>query len=279
MDKEDRPVEIKDLNKTQLILLALLLSFVTSIATGIVTVTLMQQAPTAVTQPINRIVQQTIEKVVPDYSPATTETVVVKEDDLVVDAVTKTRANFAVLLASKDAVSPIGDAYSIGGGAFLIASAPIDQTLPYTIKEGNAFLDAKATAVSPLGFSLVSTDSADPANANLPAASFGKDSDIKAGQTAVIISSGAISKAVVQSVQTATDASKDSYDSVALDPEPTVAQIGSFVADLDGNVIGIVVPASAGAQAIGIDAVAGFIAAQQKVSAVSAPSATMAPQS
>ena len=58
-------MDIKELNKSQLILLAILLSFVTSIATGITTVTLMQQAPASVTAPITKIVQQTIEKIVP----------------------------------------------------------------------------------------------------------------------------------------------------------------------------------------------------------------------
>ena len=58
-------MDIKDLNKPQLILLAILLSFVTSIATGITTVTLMEQAPTSVTVPINRIIRETVEKVVP----------------------------------------------------------------------------------------------------------------------------------------------------------------------------------------------------------------------
>src|SRR3989344_4530765 len=58
-------MDIKDLNKAQLILLAVLLSFVTSIATGITTVTLMQQAPASVTVPVTRIVRETVEKVVP----------------------------------------------------------------------------------------------------------------------------------------------------------------------------------------------------------------------
>ncbi|MES2023218.1 MAG: hypothetical protein V4439_00885 [Patescibacteria group bacterium] len=58
-------MDIKELNRTQMIMLALLLSFVTSIATGITTVTLMQQAPSSVTVPINRIVRETVEKVVP----------------------------------------------------------------------------------------------------------------------------------------------------------------------------------------------------------------------
>jgi hypothetical protein len=58
-------MEVKDLNKSQLILLAILLSFIVSIATGITTVTLMEQAPESVTIPINRVIKQTVEKIVP----------------------------------------------------------------------------------------------------------------------------------------------------------------------------------------------------------------------
>ena len=53
-----------DLSKQQLILLALLVSFVTSLATGIVTVSLMDQAPKGVVQTINKVVERTIERVV-----------------------------------------------------------------------------------------------------------------------------------------------------------------------------------------------------------------------
>ena len=56
---------IEGLNNTQIILLVLLVSFVTSIATGIVTVTLMDQAPPEITRTINRVVEHTVEKVVP----------------------------------------------------------------------------------------------------------------------------------------------------------------------------------------------------------------------
>ena len=58
------------MNKSQLILLAVLLSFVTSIATGITTVTLMQQAPASITVPINRVIRETVEKIVPVESKA-----------------------------------------------------------------------------------------------------------------------------------------------------------------------------------------------------------------
>ncbi|MBX4215455.1 S1C family serine protease [Candidatus Parcubacteria bacterium] len=76
-----------DLNKNQLILLALLVSFVTSIATGIVTVSLMEQAPQSVTQTINKVVTQTIEKVVEKTGPATV--VRANDDDLIAAAVEK----------------------------------------------------------------------------------------------------------------------------------------------------------------------------------------------
>jgi len=86
-------MDLEKLTKHQTILLALLLSFVTSIATGIVTVTLMDQAPPAITNTINRVVERTVEVVVPNpegqqASVITKETtVVVKEEDLVTDAI------------------------------------------------------------------------------------------------------------------------------------------------------------------------------------------------
>ena len=85
---------MENLNKQQIVLLTLLVSFVTSIATGIVTVALMNQAPVGVTQTINRVVERTIEKVVPSTPTKETqtivkETVVVNVDDQVTSAIEK----------------------------------------------------------------------------------------------------------------------------------------------------------------------------------------------
>ncbi|MES2214268.1 MAG: serine protease [Patescibacteria group bacterium] len=83
---------MEELTKTQMVLLTLLVSFVTSIATGIITVSLLAQAPASVTQTINRVVEHTIEKVAP-ASPSTNTTVkevtVVKEEDAIISSIDK----------------------------------------------------------------------------------------------------------------------------------------------------------------------------------------------
>lgn len=88
--KKEEHSSMEELNKSQIVLLVLFVSFITSIATGIVTVTLLDQAPPGVTQTINRVVERTIETVVPDESQRTTivtNEVVIKEEDLVVEAI------------------------------------------------------------------------------------------------------------------------------------------------------------------------------------------------
>jgi len=74
-------MDIKDLDKRQLILLTLLITFVVSIATGIITVSLMQQAPQAVPQTINNVIQRTIEKVTTVQAPTLPESSGTKEPE------------------------------------------------------------------------------------------------------------------------------------------------------------------------------------------------------
>ena len=107
---------MEDLNKNQIVLLTLLVSFVTSIATGIMTVSLLSEAPVEVTRNINRIVEKTIETVTPATITNTQKevtTVVVKEEDLIIDSINK-NIDSIVRIKEKDAVSGLTTFYGIG---------------------------------------------------------------------------------------------------------------------------------------------------------------------
>src|ERR1700690_30511 len=100
-------MDIEQLSKSQIILLTLLTSFVTSIATGIVSVSLMDQAPPVVAQTVNRVVEHTVEKVIPSgqtaASTVTTEkTVVINQSDAISQAVQKATPSVVRLYASSD---------------------------------------------------------------------------------------------------------------------------------------------------------------------------------
>ncbi len=98
-------MNIEQLNKSQIVLLTLLVSFVTSIATGIVTVSLMDQAPPVIAQTVNRVIERTVETVVPASQGAAAAvtretTVVVKESELISQAVAKVSPSIVRLYAS-----------------------------------------------------------------------------------------------------------------------------------------------------------------------------------
>lgn len=104
-------MDLEHLTKHQIVLLTLLVSFVTSIATGIVTVSLVNQAPPGVTRTINQIVEHTVERVVPATQGAsagvagtqtqtvTEKTVVVKDDDLAAQSIAKMQKSLVRIVA------------------------------------------------------------------------------------------------------------------------------------------------------------------------------------
>lgn len=122
---------MEELNKNQIILLVLLVSFVTSIATGIVTVTLMDQAPQEVTRTINRVV----ERVVPGETKISTVVkevpVIVTEEALIVEAINNgSPAVFRIFLNQGSDKKQIGSAiYVDKRGYFATESGIIPDNL------------------------------------------------------------------------------------------------------------------------------------------------------
>ncbi len=117
---------MEDLTKQQMVLLTLLVSFVASIATSISVVTLLNETPMTVTQTINRIVEKTIEKVVPaDILPPSSPPKPVSpanENDLVVGAVDMNLPKMTVLFSKRSGAEE-GKEDSLTHGIGFIADA------------------------------------------------------------------------------------------------------------------------------------------------------------
>ncbi len=227
-------MDIKDLNKPQLILLAVLLSFVTSIATGITTVTLMQQAPTSFTTPVNRIIKQTVEKIQQVEGKTTVQTVIVKEEDLVVDAIAKNKS--AVFTVSKEILDAEGQVAEVSAGrGFAVSADGIvitdanlvpDQGVYYLKNESGKF-KADFVSTDKAGFSFLKVGAPlDEKNKVLfTVPTFGDLEKMKMGQKILVLGSG-ISSYVFEG--------NKSLNIVILK-----SNAGGLVFNLDGEVLGI----------------------------------------
>ncbi len=84
-------MNLEDLTKTQLLLLTVLVNFVTSIAVGVLTVSLLDQAPPTITQTVNQIVERTVDAVasttpIERIIQTPPRTVVIHDEDLLTAA-------------------------------------------------------------------------------------------------------------------------------------------------------------------------------------------------
>lgn len=138
---------MEHLSKQQLILLALLVSFVTSLSTGIVTVSLMDQAPAGVTQTVSQVIERTIQAAVPQDSSTAS---VAQAGDPTASAVSKVSASIVQLesahssgvtglglVVSKDGVI-IADKTSIAGLGEYVAILPGGARIPVSVVQMQA---------------------------------------------------------------------------------------------------------------------------------------------
>ncbi len=196
-------MDIERLTKTQIVLLTLLVSFVTSIATGIVTVSLLDQAPPAITQTINRVVERTVERVVPDKTlgavAATKEvTVVVKEEDLITSSIDKNAKSLGRIFGVIVNEAGEGENTLLGLGTFLtrdgILATDAAIVFPggaYTVRtaDGGVY-DAKVLSVAESsGIALLALQpKKDAEPASFSPAALGTKAALKLGQTVISLS-------------------------------------------------------------------------------------------
>lgn len=99
---------MEHLTKSQFILLVLLVTFVASVVTGIVTVTLVGQGTPPITQTVNKVIEKTLERVVPGGAgtptpaPQETQIKVVTQEELIIKAVGNISPAVVSVIATKD---------------------------------------------------------------------------------------------------------------------------------------------------------------------------------
>ncbi|MEK7063762.1 MAG: hypothetical protein AAB955_03700 [Patescibacteria group bacterium] len=133
-------MDIEQLSKTQIILLVLLVTFVTSIATGIVTVSLLAQAPPAVTQTVNHVIQRTVEAVAPVTGEITTikeTTVVVKEDDLITSSIAASFAKVGRVHEGQSTSTPVVALGVLISGGILLSDSTLVSDAEHMVSFDN----------------------------------------------------------------------------------------------------------------------------------------------
>jgi hypothetical protein len=225
-------MNVEDLTKSQLLLLMVLVNFVVSIATGVLTVSLLSQAPTTVTQTVNKIVDHTINTIStpiqivgprPAIIPAT-----LSNEQLLTASVSAEAAR-SVLIYKGSTTTP-----AIAFGVYLPKSRAIATA---TVKG----LPQEATIVFANGTSAAASISKGNDNVTIygfsdaaklpdaPAAVLTKAATLKAGQTVIALSkdSDAITGIISR------------VDSLGIHSSLSTVPVGAGVVDLNGSVVGI----------------------------------------
>lgn len=225
-------MNVEDLTKSQLLLLMVLVNFVVSIATGVLTVSLLSQAPTTVTQTVNKIVDHTIETVstpIQIMGPKQTPAPNAPSSEQLLTAAVSAEAARSVLIHKGATTTP-----AIAFGVYLpksraIATAtvkglPQEATISFADGTSAAASISKGNdTVTIYGFS----DTAKLPEA--PAAGLPKVSTLKAGQTVIALTkdSDAITGIISR------------VDELGIHSSLAEVPVGAGVVDISGSVIGM----------------------------------------
>jgi hypothetical protein len=218
-------MELKHLTNSQLILLTLLVSFVTSIATGITTVALLAQAPQSVSQTINRVIQQTVENVVPGTTE--TKTIVIKEEDLIIDAIANTQSAI-VSVYDKEVLIEKGTLVS-NGEKVLVGSAQFIDGNTYTVHIGENKVEGKMI-VSPKGYGMITLTT--PSSTKSLAIS---STPPRIGQSGIVLDGTSAFPGKVTGIE------KGERNFLIWNTVLSQTHIGSPVVNTDGTIIGLVI--------------------------------------
>ena len=262
-------MNMEGLTKTQIVLLVLLVSFVTSLATGIVTVTLVNQAPQPITHTINKVVEKLVPKEVPvkekmvifsneenlvkiikDASLAVVSVAAVKKEDLTATTTpTLSRSSDQSVGAGKKFM-PTGSGFFVSKEGIVLTNRHIveDETLEYVVmtSDGNTYpaaiisrspsQDVAVLKVEGNNFNFILLGDSKNINVGQTTVAMGSDS----GEFQNTVSVGVVSglnklAAVLNSVSVP----EDSVALIQIDAATNPGNSGGPLIDLNGRAIGI----------------------------------------
>lgn len=242
---------MEHLTKAQIVLLALFTSFVASMATGIVVVTLMGQAPEPVSQTITNVVERTIEKITPTIVEKPGKTVVLKDEDLMVSAIEKNLKS----VVSFRVVAEDGELRLAGVGTIVSADG-----LVVTAK-GNFGVGVLTTTINGVQYALqVLSDEKNntlglgrltpvsgTSTPSFVPVTLGNPDILKLGQTAIVIGGRdgkTITTGLIASIDTSTVVDKDTkvettvLDNISVSVRFAGSSNGAPIITLSGDVVG-----------------------------------------
>ncbi len=239
---------MEDLNKHQLILLTLLVSFVTSIATGIITFTLLQQAPVEITQTINRVVERTIEKVTPEEGKQgqvkEIVTTVVSEEDRVLEAIEKNTRSIVRIRGTgtdgSEVFLGLGLVVSDSGIVIFDKSIYVGGT-GYTV----LFSDSKSLSISKFysdpNSNLVFAKVGKPSTEKYTyyPAKFANTSNLKLGQTIIAVGGRDSNTVAIGRIAELQKSLEGGVVKIVSDILPLRNNAGSPLLNLSGEVVGV----------------------------------------
>lgn len=223
-------MDIEDLSKTQLLLLTILVNFVVAIATGVLTVSLLDQAPTTVTQTVNRIVDHTIETVttqVPvgggNQAPST--------EDLLTSAIASNASRTVELRASSGGESLARGFYIVSTRGVLTTIPNLPKRVFVAFSDGTVVPADLSREDNAISFFSIASDETLP---QVTSADFRSFSELKQGQTVItLMQDGSATTGIITKLD----------ESGIHTNLPIAVPAGSVIMTLSGNIAGMRVPA------------------------------------
>lgn len=268
-------MDIEHLNKSQIILLTLLVSFVTSIATGIVTVSLMDQAPPVIAQTVNRVIERTVETVTPspqNASPAAVstvitqqKTVVIKESELISEAVEKINPSVVRLYTLGDAPSFLGLGVVLDSSGTIVAdsSSISDSDAIIARADGTRVRALVSNRDKVTGLTLLRAATSSEDKSLVWTAALVQTGQAVLGQSVVSLSGKSISR-IASGLVTAMLTSEGGAPIIDTNVDVGSILDGSPLIDTEGNLIGVSTAIARASSASGFIAASALLPAPAK---------------